>query len=676
MQRIGVDTGGTFTDCVRIDYERNEVSVAKVPSRPSEPHAAITHGIEELGAGGGVESVTHGTTIATNAVITGDYARVGFVTTRGFRDVLEIGTQMRPLLYDLHQPVRAPMVPRDLRVEVGGRIGAGGDEIEALDPDEIEAVAERLVDEGVEAIAIGTLFSFVNDEHEELIQRIVSEHAPGLYVGRSSHISRESREYPRFATTAINAALAPRIDPYVRELERRLDELGVTTRLYVMQSNGGVGTADRSVGEHVHQLILSGPAAGVIGGADEARRCGFENCVTFDVGGTSADIAVVAEGRPRTGLEMVLPNGIPCRLPHIEVEAIGAGGGSLAWVDDGGALNVGPNSAGADPGPACYGRTGTEPTVTDAHLLLGRLSPGGLIDGGLTLHRDLAERAIDKLARALSISIEDAALGLLAVLEENMAGAIRRAAARHGDDLRDFALVAGGGAGPLHAANLIRGLGMPAAIIPPHPGLLSALGLLSANLRHDHSTPLLGVIGELGGEAVADAMGVLEQQARESLEDDGVAVEDHRFEAALDLRYLGQDYSLTVPTQDGEPLDDVVARFHDLHERTFGHSAREVTVELVAVRMVGIGIRARPSLRTEPPTAPADPVSRRPVLFEGAAGHLDTAVYRREQLGLDQTVAGPAIIEQLDTTTIVPPGCTATVHASGSLVLRIASGGE
>jgi N-methylhydantoinase A len=675
VRRIGVDTGGTFTDCVLIDYERGEVGVAKVPSRPSEPHAAITHGIGELHAGTGVESVTHGTTIATNAVITGDFARVGFITTRGFRDVLEIGTQMRPLLYDLHQRAATPMVPRDLRAEVGGRIAADGEEIEPVDADEVEAIAERLLEDGVEAVAIGTLFSFVNDEHEELIQRIVSERAPGMYVGRSSHISRESREYPRFATTAINAALAPKIDPYVRELERRLTDDDVTSRLYVMQSNGGVGTADRSVGEHVHQLILSGPAAGVIGGADEARRCGYENCVTFDVGGTSADIAVVADGRPRTGLDMVLPNGVPCRLSHIEVEAIGAGGGSLAWVDDGGALNVGPNSAGADPGPACYGRSGTEPTVTDAHLLLGRLSAGGLIDGGLTLHTDLAERAIDKLAVRLGIGLDDAALGLLAVLEENMAGAIRRAAARHGDDLRDFALVAGGGAGPLHVANLVRGLGMPAAIIPPHPGLLSALGLLSADLRHDHSTPLLSVVDDLPHGAIEDALASLEQQAAQALEDDGVAAENHRFEPALDLRYLGQDYSLTVPTSDGEPVDAVVARFHDLHERTFGHSARDVTVELVAVRMVGIGVRARSSLREEPPSAPAQPVSHRSVLFDAVEGRVNTAIYRREQLGLDQTVKGPAIIEQLDTTTVVPPAFRATVHASGSLVLRAAGAG-
>jgi N-methylhydantoinase A len=670
LRRIGVDTGGTFTDCVFIDYDNHVVRVAKVPSRPAEPHAAIMRGIGELGPAARVESVTHGTTIATNAVITGDFARVGLITTRGFRDVLEIGTQMRPTLYDLRQKPRPVMIPRDLRLEVGGRIAADGEEVEPLDPADVEACAERLIDSGVEAIAIGTLFSFVNSEHEELIQRIVSERAPHLYVGRSSRISREAREYPRFVTAAINAALAPKIDPYVRELERRLDTGGVSERLYVMQSNGGVGTADRSVGEHVHQLILSGPAAGVIGGADEALRCGFDNCVTFDVGGTSADIAAVADGRPRTSVEMTLPNGVPCRLPHIEVEAIGAGGGSIAWVDAGGGLNVGPQSAGADPGPACYGLSGTEATVTDAHLHLGRLSPGGLIDGELTLHPHLAEQALGRIAERLGIDDDATALGVLAVLEENMAGAIRQAAARHGDDLRDFALVAGGGAGPLHAASLMRGLGMPAAVVPPHPGILSALGLLSANLRHDHASPLLGLVDSLGDDVITDALEALRDRARRSLEADGVFGDEQRFEAALDLRYLGQEYFLSVPIADSQRARDVVARFHELHERTFGHSAPDVAVELVSVRMVGVGLRARPSLREQLPAEHGQPIAHRDVLFD-TGGHVSTAVYRREHLGLGQVLRGPAIVEQLDTTTLVPPGCVARVHPSGSLVITL-----
>lgn len=678
LRRIGVDTGGTFTDCVLIDYERHEVIVAKVPSRPGEPQAAIMEGIGELLGDGGadapldpVESVTHGTTIATNAVITGDFARVGLITTAGFRDVLEIGTQMRPHLYDLRQSPRPVMIPRDLRCEVGGRIAADGEEIEPLDPAEVEAATERLLERGVEAIAIGTLFSFANAEHEERIQAIVAERAPSLYVGRSSRISQEPREYPRFATAAVNAALAPKIDPYVRGLEARLAESELRSRLYIMQSNGGIGTADRSVGEHVHQLILSGPAAGVIGGAREGVACGFGNCVTFDVGGTSADIGVVTDGDPRTGIEMTLPNGVPCKLPHIEVEAIGAGGGSLAWVDAGGALNVGPQSAGADPGPACYGRTGTEPTVTDAHLLLGRLSPRGLIGGGLKLDVGLAEKALGSLADAIGLGTEDAALGVLALLEENMAGAIRQAAARHGDDLREFALVAGGGAGPLHAASVMRALGMQAAVIPAHPGLLSALGLLSAHLRHDHATPLLGVEGRLDDSAVEDAFASLRAEAAKSLGEDGVAIADQRFESSLDLRYVGQEYALRVPTSDDEPLREVIARFHRQHERTFGHSAEGVTTEVVAARLVGIGVRETPDVHHDLAEEDAQPFEHREVLFESGEGRLSTAVYRREELGAGQRLEGPAIVEQLDTTTLVPPGCRAVVHATGALIITI-----
>jgi N-methylhydantoinase A len=667
-----VDTGGTFTDCVLVDYETGAVTVAKVPSRPSEPHAAIMNGVGAVCGPDGtaaLESVTHGTTIATNAVITGDFARAGFITTSGFRDILEIGTQMRPRLYDLRQAPRPTLVPRDLRAEVGGRIAADGEEIESIDPAEIEAAVDELLAAGVESIAIATLFSFANAEHEERIQALVAERAPDLYVGRSSRISPEPREYPRFATAAVNAALAPKIDPYVKSLEQRLADSGTDARLYIMQSNGGIGTSERSVGEHVHQLILSGPAAGVIGGAREAALCGFDNCVTFDVGGTSADIGVVTAGEPRTSIEMELPNGIPCRLPHIEVEAIGAGGGSIAWVDPGGALHVGPQSAGADPGPACYGRTGTEPTVTDAHLLLGRLSPTGLIDGGLTLDVALAERALQGLAGTLGIGLDDAALGVLELLEANMAGAVRQAAARHGDDLRDFALLAGGGAGPLHAATLMLSLGMQAAIIPPHPGLLSALGLLGASLRHDHATPLLGTEREITDEAIAGAFDALRGEAEQSLIEDGVAHDDQRFELSLDLRYLGQEYTLRVPTTDGEPLPAVVARFHELHEKTFGHSAPQVMTEVVAARLVGIGLRATPAARPVLPEAPATPIDVRPVLFEAEAGRVDARIFRREQLALGQVVDGPAVIQQLDTTTLVPPRCRATVHESGSLII-------
>lgn len=670
LRRIGVDTGGTFTDCVLVDYDRNQVRVAKVPSVPSQPQEAILTGVARLDDGGApVESVVHGTTIATNAVIVNDLARCGMITTRGFRDALEIGTQTRGKLYDLRQSRPPLMVPRQLRVEVAGRCDAEGVEIEPIDRDEIAAATAQLLAAGVESIAVACAFAYVAPDQEIEIQRIVREHAPGIYVCRSSEVTQEPREYPRFATAAVNAALAPKLDPYISSLRDRLAAPPLAARLYVMQSNGGIGTAARSMGEHAHQLLLSGPAAGVVGGAREAAAAGFRSCITFDVGGTSADIGVVLDERPRTTVEMTLPNGVPCKVAHIEVDAIGAGGGSIAGVDVGGALTVGPRSAGAAPGPACYGWGGTEPTVTDAQLLLGRLSAAGLIDGELPLDVDLAREALARIGAPLGVDADAAALGVIAVLEENTAGAIRSAAARHGDDLRDFALVAGGGAGPLLAAPLMLALGMPATIIPPYPGLLSAFGLLGAHLRHDHVAPLPGAEGTLTDEQVAACFAAIERHAAEQLSADDVAAEDQSLERGIDVRYVGQEHALTVPMEQDERFADVVARFHVQHERTFGHAAPELPVESVVARVIAYGLRPMPELPRETAAAEGTAYATRPVRFRDRDEPYATAIYRRSELARGQRVDGPAIIEQLDTTTVVPPGARAEVHESAALVI-------
>lgn len=676
-RRIGIDTGGTFTDCVLLDPETHELTIAKVPSQPARPQEAIDGGIERLLANAGgaranehraIESIAHGTTIATNAVITGDLARIGVLTTRGFRDVLEIGTQMRPSLYDLHQVARTPIAPRDLRLEVAGRLAADGTEVEPIDPGEVERAARQLVAAGVEAIVVACLFSFRSPEHESAIQALVSGVAPSVYVTRSSAVSPEPREYPRFATAAINAGLAPRVDPYISALDRRIREQHGGRPLYVMQSNGGIATAGRSGSENVHQLILSGPAAGVIGSAREAQRAGFADCVTFDVGGTSADVGIVRDGSPSTAVEMTLPNGVPCKLPHLEVETIGAGGGSIAAVDAGGALTVGPQSAGADPGPVCYGQGGTEPTVTDAHLLLGRLSPSGLIGGEVALDHDLARACLGELGRRLGTSAEQAALGVIAILEQNMIGAIRRAAARRGEDLRDYALVAGGGAGPLHAARIVRTLGMRAAVVPIHPGLVSALGLLDAPIRHDLVEPLPELIG--ADVSFAAAFDRLETAAGSMLDDDGVPISERRLDRLLDIRYVGQEYALTVPVAGESDAAGVVAAFHRQHERTYGHSAPDAATEIVAARLVALGLRRIGDLHRALPATSGEPAGSRSVYFELDRGAVETPVYIREVLASGQVISGPAIVEQLDTTTLIPPGSRARVHPSGSLVIE------
>jgi N-methylhydantoinase A len=670
-RRIGIDTGGTFTDCVLVDAETHELTIAKVPSQPSRPQEAIAGGIDRLLAGAvgarAIESVVHGTTIATNAVITGDLARIGVLTTRGFRDVLEIGTQMRPSLYDLHHVAKPVIASRDLRLEVAGRLAANGTELEPIDPGEVERAARQLAAAGVEAIVVACLFSFRNPEHESRIQALASGVASSTYVIRSSAVSPEPREYPRFATAAINAGLAPRIDPYISALDRRVRERYGGVPLYVMQSNGGIATAGRSGSENVHQLILSGPAAGVIGSAREAERAGFSNCVTFDVGGTSADVGLVRDGSPGTAVEMTLPNGVPCKLPHLEVETIGAGGGSIAAVDSGGALTVGPDSAGAAPGPVCYGQGGTEPTVTDAHLVLGRLSPAGLIGGELTLDRELARASLAGLGDRLGTSAEHAALGVIAILEQNMIGAIRRAAARRGEDLREYVLVAGGGAGPLHAARIVRTLEMRAAVIPSYPGLVSALGLLDAPIRHDLVEPLPELVGD--DRSYTAAFERLERRAVTLLDGDRVAEHEQQLDRFLDIRYVGQEYAVTVPVAGELDTADVVGAFHRQHERTYGHCAPEAATEIVAARMVALGLRRMPELRRALPAVDGEPVGSRLVHFD-LDGARETLVYSRESLASGQAIAGPAIVEQLDTTTVIPPGSRARVNHSAALVIE------
>ncbi|MEG6508379.1 hydantoinase/oxoprolinase family protein [Methyloligella sp. 2.7D] len=674
MRRIGVDTGGTFTDCVLIDDEARTMAVAKVPSQPKHPDRAVLNGIlkllDETGLpASDIDAVYHGTTIATNAVIMDRYVRGGFIGTRGCRDVLEIGTQMRPDLYDLQQREKSAIIERDRRVEVPGRIAADGTEIEALDLDAAKEAAKRLVDDGVQAFAVGGLFSFVNNAHESAIAAMLREEFPDIYVAHSAQISPEPREYPRFATTAINATLAPLLDPYISNLENSLRDEGLSCPLYIMQSNGGTGTAARSVGEQAHQLVLSGPAAGVIGAIFAAEPMGMKNLVTLDVGGTSADIGIVVDSRPRVRHDMPLPNGIPLTLLNLEIETIGAGGGSIAWVDAGGALRVGPISAGADPGPVCFGKGGTEPTVTDAQVLLGRLNPQGLLGGDLSVDRGAAGEAFSNIAETLDLSVEKAALGVVAVMEADMAGAIRQCAARHGDDLRDFTLVAAGGAGALNAVALAKTLGIPRVLVPKRPGLLSATGLLAAKLRHDLSLPLIMFADEPDLAAIEAAQDDLEKRTLEVLETDGIPAERRRVEFALDLRYLGQEFAVTVPCEKGEAIEKVLERFHETHERVYGHSSVDDRAEIVAARIIGWGLFDAPRVETqEGDEVTAEPETRE-VWFDEAGGYVATPIYKRHALKPGTTISGPAIVEQLDTTTVLLPGYGAKIDASENMVI-------
>lgn len=676
MARVGVDTGGTFTDCVFWDDDSGQLLTAKVPSQPSQPEAAVAEGVARLLAAADVEPtaiqfLVHGTTVATNAALTGELAAVGLLTNRGFRDVLEIGTQQRPALYSLRQVPRPTLVPRERRLEIQGRIAFDGREIEPLDEDEIARAAAQLAAFGVEGIAIAMLFAFVNPTHERRVEEIVRATVPGLYVARSSAVCPELREYPRFATTAANVALAPLLDRYIGGLDAFLRRGGHKAPLHVMQSNGGIATAARSIGENAHRLVLSGPAAGVIGGAYVATAAGLERVITLDMGGTSADIGVVVQGQARMRAGLTLPNGIPLQIPSLEVEAIGAGGGSIARVDAGGALRVGPQSAGAKPGPACYGLTGSEATVTDAHLLLGRLDPGSFLGGAVPLYSELARQAIERhVASPLGCSVEEAARGVIAVAEANMAGAIRRVAARHGDDLREFTLLAAGGAGPLHGVALAAELGMAAVCVPATPGLLSALGLLATDLRHDLAAPLIAFAADLAPDRLEHAFGEIEAEAMRLLEADGLAPEQRQLERAVDLRTVGQEWTLSVPLDRGEPFATVTARFHQLHERLYGHAAPEEPIESVAIRVVARGKLPRPLIADASGTAGPGPAPQRKVWFAEAGGFVTSRIYSRAELGPAAEIDGPAVVQQLDTTVLIPPGYRAVGAAMNSLVIR------
>jgi N-methylhydantoinase A len=678
--RVGVDPGGTFTDCVLWSAVTRRLVTAKVPSRPAEPEAAVADGLARLVAAGAVEPgeltfIAHGTTIATNAVITGDLAVAGLLTNRGFRDILEIGTQQRPSLYVLHQPARHVLVPRDRRLEVGGRIAFDGSVLEPIDEAEVAAAARRLAAMGVESIAIAMLFSFVDASQEARVEAIVRDAAPGVYVTRSSAVSPELREYPRFATTAANAALAPLLDRSITSLDDALAKGGVTVPLHVMQSNGGLATAARSIGENAHRLVLSGPAAGVIGGSYVAAQAGFDQAVTLDIGGTSADIGIALASQARMRIGLTLASGLPLQIPALEVEAIGAGGGSIASVDAGGALRVGPSSAGAVPGPACYGTGGDRPTVTDAHLVLGRLDPDRFLGGEITLFPELARKAIDAhVAAPLGCSVEEAARGIIAVTEANMAGAIRQTAARNGDDLREFVLVAAGGAGPLHAVQLAAELRMRAVCVPLTPGLLSALGLLATDLRHDLAAPLLMFARDLVPSELDAAFLGLEEAAARLLAEDGVDEDDRRLERGIDLRSVGQDWTLTVPLERGEPVQAVLDRFHRQHERVYGHSAPDEPVESVAIRLVAWGAFPRPLIAPPDTERKGPDRRRRDAWFGEAGGFIATEVLDRAGIDPDEVILGPAIIEQLDTTVLVPPGYQARVIELDSLLIERVEG--
>jgi N-methylhydantoinase A len=661
--RLGVDVGGTFTDLVVADDAG--VRVAKVPSTPHDQAEGIHDGLARLGAApADLARFAHGTTVATNTVLERDGARVVLVTTAGFRDLLEIGRQDRPSLYDLEARRPAPLVRGGDVVEVAERLAADGTVLTPLTDAEVDRVADAVSELSPEAVAISLLFCFVDDRHERrLAEALTGRLGPDVPVCPSSDVLPTFREYERTSTTALNATVAPRMDRYLTSLERRLRQGGLTAAVEVMRSGGGTFTADVAARYPVNTL-LSGPAAGAWGTAALGAAVGATELLAFDMGGTSTDVTLVTGGRPRTTAEGAI-DGLPFAVTTTDIHTVGSGGGSIAWRDAGGALRVGPRSAGAVPGPACYGQGGEEPTVTDADVVLGRLPASTALGGHLELRPELAEAAVGRLAEQLGLGLVEAAEGIVRVVEAQMVKAVRVVSVEQGHDPRDFTLVPFGGAGPLHQAAIARELGCASVLVPPNPGVLSALGLLSAPIAVDLVRTRLAPLDAIDPDELDRAWSRLERDARDVLAEQDVTPET--VERQADLRYRGQSFELTVAgTTD---LGALAERFHDAHAGRYGYDQRDEAVELVNVRVRAAGTAPEVPLERVASGRGADAarIATQDLVVDGETR--PAAVLDRARLGAGDTVDGPAVVVGLDSTVVVAPRQRGRVDELGCLWL-------
>lgn len=691
--RLGVDIGGTFTDATLINEETGEIRVDKVPSTPQDPSHGFMEATHRILSEADVSPdevgyVVHGTTVATNSIIEGKVARTGFITTDGFRDLLEIQRQIRPSLYDLHFEKPRPLTPRYLCFGVPERLDAQGNVLTSLDESAVRDAAEQLRQEDVESIAVCFLHAYINPSHEKRTGKILREALPDTIISLSSEVAPEFREYFRASTTVINASIRPVVGRYLQSIEKRLRGEGLEAELLVMQSSGGVFTFAAASEKPVF-MVESGPAAGVIAATYLGTTLGCPDVISFDMGGTTAKAGLIQNGTPtitkdyevgtaaQTGVGASRGAGYPIRTPVIDLVEIGAGGGSIAWVDSGGVLRVGPQSAGADPGPVCYGAGGTEPTITDANLVLGRLNPNFFLGGEIELDVEAARRAIqEKCADPLSLDLVEAAHGIVEIANAAMVNALRLVSVQRGYDPRDFVLTAFGGAGPVHANRLAAEIDVPTTIIPMSPGTTSAMGLLVTDLKHDYSTTLIQHVDQLDTAAVEETYRELEAQGGRSLEREGVRPEDISFLRQVDMRYVGQSYELTVPLPaeqlNASKIDRVLEQFHIEHDRAYGYSAPTEPVEFVNLRLTAIGKIAKPRLRelegNNTDIAAAQKATRS-VYFAESEGYVECPIYDRYLLGTGCVLTGPAIVEEIDSTTVIHPDYSAEVDRFGNLIL-------
>jgi N-methylhydantoinase A len=678
--RVGVDSGGTFTDVCLID-QAGTIRVWKVPSTPDDPSRAIAGGVTEgldRCEGASPKDVTyfgHGTTVATNALIQHRGVKTGLITTDGFRDLLEIGRQRRPHLYDLQCDKPPLLVTRDLRLEVPERLRHDGRIETPLDESAVRAAVARLRAEGVESIAVVFLYSYIDARHETRVREILAEEFPEAYISCSHEVAPEFREFERLSTAVVNAYLGPVMARYIERLGPRLDEVGIDGSRHITQSNGGV-MSFAAAREQAVRTVLSGPATGVVGAMKVSALSGFSNLITFDMGGTSTDVSLIENGRPKLAGEMEV-HGYPLKTPMLDIHTVGAGGGSIAHLDAGGHLKVGPRSAGSVPGPVCYGLGNSEPTVTDANVLLQTLNPRHLLGGRMPIDQSKARQAIADLAGRLGLDVMATAQGIVSVVTANMAKAIRLISVQRGHDPREYTLVAFGGAGPLHSARLARELEIPRVLVPRNPGILCALGLLMTDLKTNYAQTRLLPLTSENLETMERVFADLEERARGWFQSEGIADRDRQIRRTIDMRYKGQNYELSVPVPGGRRgealLIELRQGFEQTHQQMYGYTAPEEPIQAITFRIEAIGVVPQAEITRQPPAArPVEEAlsGRRDVWLVEAGGFVSCPVYDRERLGPGHHIAGPAVVEQMDATTLMLPGQSAVVDPFLNIIVE------
>ena len=676
---IGVDVGGTFTDVAVNRDDGSNLLLFKLPSTPQAPELAIIEALETILEINGispaqVKRLAHGTTVGTNALIQRKCGKVAMITSKGFRDLLEIGRQTRPTVYDMHLDHPAPLVDRELRLEVPQRRLADGSIHVELDEDAVETAAARLVSEGVDCAVICFLHSYAFPEDEDRAAQILSANLPdNITVLTSSSVYPEFREYERFSTAVLNAALITIVGSYLDRLTAAVKGMGITSEIKISQSSGGLMSV-RMAKEFPVRASLSGPAAGVQGALHRATAAGFENFITLDVGGTSADVALLRDGKPSevNGRDLA---GFPIRIPSLDVNAVGAGGGSIAWIDRDGLLKVGPHSAGAHPGPACYNLGGDKATVTDANVMLGRLNGQTLLAGRMPIKRDLSRICIERLAKELKVSPDEAALGIVQVACATMVKAIRSISVERGHNPGDFALFVYGGAGALHAVDVARDLGMRQIIVPPNPGILCAEGAMNAALTTEYVTTILVALDVTGLSRMRQSTDELTKQVVNWFEQEDIPKDQRKMWWSVGTRYFGQNYELSLPIDLGQDdaslINSIRDYFHVAHESNYGFASKSEPIQIVNVVVKAIGDLERPELPVLAKNDPSKPVEFRETLFTGAERE-KTPVYERSMLVYEQIIKGPAIVEQMDTTVLIFPNDICKVDRWGNLVIELA----